>query len=102
MDVFQAFLIKAIFDLLLGYVYTAPVQFSPAKFLLRINCIYTVPDQNRSSCPSRLHCTGSVCFLAMSMRTAGITLHAGKEVCSEKPPKQILVISQQIDPLSCP
>ena len=33
----------------LGYVYTAPVQFSSATFLLRIKCVYTVPDQNCSS-----------------------------------------------------
>ena len=33
----------------LGHVYTPPVQFSSATFLLRIKCVYTVPDQNCSS-----------------------------------------------------
>ena len=51
----------------------------------------TLPDQNCSSSLSRLHCTGSIRFLAKSMRTAGITLHAGKEVRSETLPKHMFV-----------
>ena len=35
-------------QLYLGYVYTSPVQFSSATFLLWIKCVYTVPDQNCS------------------------------------------------------
>ena len=73
----------------LSYVYTALVQFSSATFLLRIKCVYTVPDQNCSSSLSRLHCTRSIRFLAKSMRIAGITLHARKEVRSETPPKHM-------------
>ena len=52
---------------------------------LRLHCTGTVfVLYNFVTDQVRLHCTGSFWFLAKSMHTAGIALHAGKEVRSEE------------------